>query len=111
MNIDQSIIRWSFQIIREFLIKQNKDWILTEYEKTQNLSEFARQQLIQELCAFVRTFFGEGNVGKPQKTLTAKAALEIFPSMRSQTGPEEVSLTHYNAIHIYIWTIQLILFV
>lgn len=77
------------KIIREFLIKQNKDWILAEYSRTQNLSEYGRKQLVPELCAFMRTFFG-GTIKKTDKILTIHAALNIFPNMRAQNGPEEV---------------------
>lgn len=87
------------QIIREFLIKQNKDWILGEYDRTQNLSEYGRKQLVPELCAFMRTFFA-GNVKKIEKIMTINAALAIFPNMRAQNGPEEVSHIGVSSIRV-----------
>lgn len=72
------------QLISEYLIKSNKDWILTEYKQEKNLSEYTRQQLVIGLCAFMHQFFGSQSLNKSQKVMTSTAVLQLFPSMQSQ---------------------------
>lgn len=72
------------QIVKEYLIQNNFDFILKEQTKSNNLSEFARIKLVTALCDFMFTFFGTRTLQKPQKLATISAALEIFPQMQSQ---------------------------
>lgn len=66
------------------MIKSNRDWILREYKEQNNLSEYARQQLVIALCAFMRQFFSSTTIIKAQKVMTITSALQIFPKLQSQ---------------------------
>lgn len=71
-------------MISEYLIKSNRDWILNEYKQENNLSEYARQQLVIGLCGFMHQFFASSTITKSQKVMSVTAALQLFPNMQSQ---------------------------
>lgn len=72
------------QILKEYLIQNDFDWILKEQSKNDNLSEQARMKLVVALCDFMFTFFGTRSLQKTQKLTTITTALQIFPQMQSQ---------------------------
>lgn len=63
----------------------NKDWILREQRETGNLKEDSRQKLIVGLCGFMKWFFEVESFTKPQKIMTATAAIQLFPQLQGQS--------------------------
>lgn len=60
------------------MLQENVDWILLEYKEKKDLSERARQQLVNTLVDFIRMFFEVASIQKTHKVMTLTAALQIF---------------------------------
>lgn len=79
------------QILKEYLIENNFDWILKEQYKNENLSELARVKLVAALCDFMVTFFGVRTPQKLQK-FTVETADEDVVSV-TENNDEVLSIS------------------
>lgn len=68
-------------MLEDFLIQENKDWILLEYKKTRNITEHARQQLVNSMVDFLYTFFDVKVIEKNHKIMTVSAVMQLFPDL------------------------------
>lgn len=77
-------MQYFFQLIEEYLIKNNKDYVLREQKETHNLTENSRQKLIAAICDFMFLFFNTTSIQKAQKIMVAMATIQLFPQLESQ---------------------------
>lgn len=84
-----------FQLFDEYLISESKDWIRAEYQQTKNLSEHARQQLVNTMVEFIYMFFGVKIIQKSHKVMTISAIMQIFPDLVT-TGHEEQFVVSFS---------------
>lgn len=75
------MIELFFQLLEEYLIQNNLDWIIREYNVKRDLSELARQQLVNALVDFIRMFFQITSIQKTHKVMTLSAVIQLFPEL------------------------------
>lgn len=75
-------------MIKEYLIQNGEQRLLTESETNESLTEAARKRLINCLCDFMISQFGE-YPNKEAKISVSLAAVKLFPSLEFKDGPND----------------------
>lgn len=89
MNIPGTYLKYNyFQLIEDFLVDEQYDWILLEYKNKNDLSESARKQLVKALVEFSVAFFEVSTLQKTHKVMAITAALQLLPNL-SKPGQED----------------------
>lgn len=73
-----------FQLLTQSLIKNGKEYLISEHSECKLLSTSSRKELVNAIYDYLTE--DEKNPSEEQITVTCKAVLEIFPSLKFDGG-------------------------